>query len=364
MQGHLEFESREQVAEFTANDPPFNPFHRLMTVRRQIFASCALAALLLGAGCGGDSVTSAEVDDALYQQAQQLKRAGRHAEALATFIKVIEKRGEQASPESNLEVAVIYEQSIKDPVEAIHYFRKYLDLEPNSQQAPMVRQRVDLNRRELLRGLPGSPREDQMVRLGNQELDRMQRKIEELEAELGRQRNGAGTLPYRTSRGPAVAVDQVQIPVLVAEGSARPSSTPPPEVAQPIFQPLAGMPQTSGAQMSGASSSGSRTPAVTGSAGTGSRTATGATATPPRTTAGYNPVPSTSQRPGGSAPTRPGATSGAVVGRRHRVAQGEGLYGISRSYNVTVEAIVAVNRDVLPNGVKSILKPGMELKIP
>jgi LysM repeat protein len=53
-----------------------------------------------------------------------------------------------------------------------------------------------------------------------------------------------------------------------------------------------------------------------------------------------------------------------VAGRRHTVAKGDTLYSIARKHGVKVEAIAAVNRDVLGGGVNSPLRPGAELKIP
>ena len=292
-----------------------------MTVRHPITALLALVALLLGAGCGGgDSLAfSAETDDPLYQQGKQLQKQGRNSEALTSFLKVIEKRGEQSSPESHLEAGLTYIQHIKDPVEAIHHFRKYLELEPNSKQAPLVRQRIDQSRRELIRTMPGRPSDDQAVRFGGQEqIDRLQRENDELKAELGRQR-GSGPAPFlRTSRGPVEVVASAPAPVLIEESPVKVAPLP------PSFSPSPAAPQLSTAQLYG----------------------------------------------GRQPPTKPSASAtksgppALAAGKRHTVAPGEGLYRIGLKYGVKPEAIAAVNRDVLPAGVSSKLTPGMELKIP
>jgi len=75
-----------------------------------------------------------ETNEPYYRQGDQLKRQGRYQEALAAYLKVIEKRNEDA-PESQLEAGLIYQQYLKDPIYAIYHFRKYLELEPNSRQA-------------------------------------------------------------------------------------------------------------------------------------------------------------------------------------------------------------------------------------
>jgi tetratricopeptide (TPR) repeat protein len=100
-----------------------------------------------GAGCGpGEtSVLIAEVDDASYREGQQLVKQGRPQEALANYLKVIARRAESA-PESHLEAGLIYRQHIKDPIAAIYHFRKYLEQQPNSRQAPLVRQQIEADR--------------------------------------------------------------------------------------------------------------------------------------------------------------------------------------------------------------------------
>lgn len=301
-----------------------------MTVRQPFTVLLALVACFFGAGCGGGDglVLSSETDDAFYQQGKQLQKQGRNAEALTAFLKVAERRGEQSSPESHLEAGLIYLQHIKDPVEAIHHFRKYLELEPNSKQAPLVRQRIDLARRELFRTMPGRPSDEQTVRLGGQELiDRLQRENEDLKAELGRQR-GSGPAPFlRTTRGP---VDVVDVPKRVdGEGdlSLR-IAPPPPSFAAPPSAPLAQ-----------------------------GQNGVAAKAAPPAAKAAA-PAGKSAPSAGKSGFPMP------AVGKRHSVAPGDSLYRVALKYGVTVEAILAVNRDALPSGVKTTLRQGMELKIP
>src|SRR5208283_5292624 len=90
---------------------------------------------------------SSEMDDSYYREGQQMERQGRWDEALAAYLKVIDRRGD-AAPESSLDVGLIYLNHIKDPVYAIYHFRKYLELEPNSKQAVYVRGLIDAAKRE------------------------------------------------------------------------------------------------------------------------------------------------------------------------------------------------------------------------
>ncbi|MBI2497782.1 MAG: tetratricopeptide repeat protein, partial [Opitutae bacterium] len=106
--------------------------------------------LLLGglglalAGCSDSrrDTAAAEGDEPEYREGQSLLKNGRKQEALNSFLKVIDRRGDEA-PESHLEVGLLYLQHINDPLSAIYHFRKYLALRPNSPQAPLVKQRID-----------------------------------------------------------------------------------------------------------------------------------------------------------------------------------------------------------------------------
>lgn len=133
------------------------------TVLRFVLPLVALVAL---AGCAEDERQSyaTETDEPLYRQAEQLKRANRNPEALSAYLKVIEKRGDDA-PESHLEAGLVYLHHIRDPIAAIYHFRKFLALRPNSAQAPLVRQRIDAAIRDFARTLPAQPVESQLQRV-------------------------------------------------------------------------------------------------------------------------------------------------------------------------------------------------------
>ena len=140
--------------------------------------------LLLVMGCDrADRLAlGTETSEQYFKQADQLKRQGRYQEALSAYLKVIEKRNEDA-PESQLEAGLIYQQYLKDPIYAIYHFRKYLELEPGSRQADLVRQRIDAATRDFARSLPARPLDNQTLRL-----DLMAR-IDELQKENARLRD-------------------------------------------------------------------------------------------------------------------------------------------------------------------------------
>lgn len=325
--GDIRVESPAQVAEFTANESSFNPFPCQMTVRRNFFVLTALLVLLLGAGCSDRSTTpfAAETDEPNFRQGQQRLREGRAPEALTLFLKVIKKRGEQYSPESHLEAGLIYLQHIKDPIEAIHHFRKYLELLPNSLQASLVRQRVEAATREFAVRLPARPGDDQSVRIEiAEELERLRRDNTEMRAELATLRGGGAVPVVRTPR------------MLTLPGPSRPAAVVPSPVSSPIL--LAPEPR----------------PAVA------AQSLIQPAPTPASAPAVRPPAPATKMlAPAGKSPT---------AARTHTVAPGESPWSIARKYYgpganaLKVQGIFDANRDVLSEAKN--LKPGMTLRIP
>ncbi|HEY0944807.1 MAG TPA: LysM domain-containing protein [Opitutaceae bacterium] len=280
---------------------------------------CALIALLLAAGCerpDGVGLT-AEIDEANYRRGKDLLRQGRNQEALGSFLKVIEKRGDGA-PESHLEVGLLYQSPIfKDPIAAIYHFRKYCELKPNSPQTDLVRQRIDAAMREFGRTLPAQPLENQLLR--NDQLDvieSLRRENAELKNELAVARANVAT---NTARGTIAQLGPA------AEAPAEEPARRPPYPGMDLPSPI--------------------------------------TRVPPEPETGPALV---------QPPTRPATTPTTVPsapGRRHVVAAKESLYSIARKYygtptNAKIDEIVAANRAALPDGRNTALRVGMELRIP
>ena len=287
----------------------------------KIFSALTVLAFgLAGAGCGpGESLgLSAETDDAAYREGQQLVKQGRPQEALSTFLRVIARRGE-ASPESHLEAGLIYKQHIKDPIAAIYHFRKYLEQQPNSRQAPLVRQQIEAAKRDFGRTLPNQPLDSREVRLdGFDQRERLERENEQLRNELATLRGLSGSAPASLSSIPrganAESVDaRLPAPAAADEASAI------------TLAPIANR----------------------------------------------EPEPSTDfQTPANAAGSRGKALApSAAGGRRHTVAAKDSLYAIAKKYygaatNARVQSLIEANRDVLPAGASTPLKEGMTLKIP
>ncbi|MEO7412727.1 MAG: hypothetical protein ABIZ81_05160 [Opitutaceae bacterium] len=303
-----------------------------MTVPRRFLLFLGLLGIWLAAGCrGGNSEpAAAEVDEYYFRQGQRQVKQERTQEALASFLKVIEKRGSQSSPESHLEAGLIYLRHSKDPIEAYHHFRRYLEQQgANSQQAARVSELILTAKKEFARTLTGQPLENQAQRTDYlEQFEKLQRENQGLRAEIAALHNGANTAVMKTVRGPANgegapirANTPATVPVMAIEEDLPMKSAPAP--IRPAIQDappsLANAPRPN--------ASGMRTP-----------------------------------------PLRPGAAATpSNAPRRHVVAQGEGLYPIARKYYGTATAaktreIYEANRDVMKH--ENDLRPGMELKIP
>ena len=273
-------------------------------------------ALWLG-GCGDAERLSyaSELDEPNYREGQSLLKAGRRQEALTAFLKVVDKRRDDA-PESHLEVGLLYAQHINDPLSAIYHFRKYLAIRPNSPQAPLVRQRIDAAIREFARTIPAQPLENQAQRvdlIGT--LDRLKQENEGLKQQLADARASRGVVIEPAATGPA----------------------PEPVVTAPATESFRF-----------------------------SLDAVPTVRTRPAAPAPQRPAPAPSQSLAPVRQTTPAPTAPAVTTpRKHVVQPGDTLSKLAlRYYNNRAKwrDIYAANRNVMKN--EGDLKAGMQLKIP
>lgn len=158
----------------------------MRSFRNSSWSWLLLSATLLLTACGdrgGLEITS-EIDEPHYRRGIQMLRSGQNQVALEAFLKVIDKRNGEA-PESHLEVGQIYLNHIHDPIAAIYHFRKYLELRPNSPQAPMVRDLIDTSKKQFARQLPGQPLDDYYQRTDLLDLvERLKLENERMKTEL------------------------------------------------------------------------------------------------------------------------------------------------------------------------------------
>lgn len=322
-----------------------------MNVRLRHICLFALWSLLLLAGCEKREVLSfaSEESEPYFERGKQFIRQGRNQEALSSFLKVIAKRGDDA-PESHLEAALIYRSHIKDPLAAIYHFRKYLELQPNSRQADLVRQHIDACKREFARTLPANPLEDASVKIGFMEqLDQLQRENDQLKAEITALRAGlpAGSTSAAYGSPSATRRSGFEIPI---------SQSQPPQQMVPM-QPQPAEELVS----SGRNLPASEAPVITPNRGP--QEVTVSSPPPASTPAATVATPRSKPTPPSGAQNVPAAQAS---GKRHTVQAGDTLYSISTRYYGTGSRwrdIYQANRDQL-KGENDKLRRGMELKIP
>lgn len=287
---------------------------------------CALAVLFFSAGCGRyeSAPFTAELDEPGYRRGKDLVRQGRNHEALAAFLKVVEKRGDEA-PESHLELGILYQQHIKEPIAAIYHYRKFIELKRNSPQADLVRQRIDAATREFARTLPGRPLDSQADRVDLLEkMDQIQRENLQLKEQLITLRGQVGAGRAET---------------IAPQPPAQQAATPPPPANPDQLSPQA-IDLTESPVMAAVDP---------------------APVAPPPIAPPTRPTPPTQ----GAAPTQPTQPASTGSYRRHVVAKGDTLFSLAQRYygnRSRWRDIYAANRQVLPS--ESALTIGMELRIP
>ena len=172
--------------------------------------SILLVSLIGLVGCAPSGVeVFSETDEKQYQLGKDFKNQGRMEEALGAFERVIDARRD--APESHLEAGYIYLRTLKDPINAIYHFNRYLRLQPHSSQATQVGQLVETAQKEFARQLPAQPYEDSLDRIDlmdlvqtlKQENEGLKRelitassRVQQLENVLGQARRSTQTLAY------------------------------------------------------------------------------------------------------------------------------------------------------------------------
>lgn len=173
-------------------------------IRFTLILSLASFFACSGCGPGGVEVVS-ETDEKQYQLAKDYQVQGRTEEALSAFLRVIDARKE--APESHFEAGYIYLNALKDPVQAIYHFERYLQFKPESPQAEQVSQLIETAQKEFARQLPAQPYEGELDRIDLMELvdslklenDRLKSQLMTLQKRLQQLENAEGSLTGTTS---------------------------------------------------------------------------------------------------------------------------------------------------------------------
>lgn len=197
-----------------------------MRTRSILQKTAFLLLLTLGlmAGCGrGDGYALNEEDEPSFRRGESLLRENRQDEALLAFENVVDHRRD--CPESHLELGRIYMDHVKDPLSAIYHFRKYLELQPDSDTAKQVSELIETAKKDFARSLPGDPFGESIDRVDLLE------QLRKLRAENEQLRKNAATLQNQLQRVSAqlAAARHTPVPVIVQQpvNTASPTSTTP-----------------------------------------------------------------------------------------------------------------------------------------
>ncbi len=148
--------------------------------------ACLYACLLWVCGCGPTGPVVDEESDPSYERGRSYLKVGRESEALDEFLSVT-RRVRQA-PKSHLEVGrlLLQPSQRKDPVASIYHFRRFLLLQPDARESPMVEQWIRSAEHEIIRKLPGKPYENYLHSIDLEaENERLRREVADLKARLG-----------------------------------------------------------------------------------------------------------------------------------------------------------------------------------
>ncbi len=155
---------------------------------KKIFNPWSLIAcwFLLQSACAPVGSIIEELDDPAFERGRSYLKVGRETDALDEFLSVT-RRVTQA-PKSHLEAGrlLLTLSDWKDPVAAIYHFRRFLLLQPNARESPMVEQLIVTAEREIIRKLPGEPYDNYLESIDlKDENERLRREIADLLARLG-----------------------------------------------------------------------------------------------------------------------------------------------------------------------------------
>jgi LysM repeat protein len=120
--------------------------------------SLFLVAALALAGCNPADKEEAHFDDSrnpYYKQAQQDLDANNPSAAVADYEQALGVDPKLAG--AHYELGIIYGDKLTDPVGSIYHFKRYLELQPNSDKAEQVKTLIDRQSQVFAASLPNSP---------------------------------------------------------------------------------------------------------------------------------------------------------------------------------------------------------------
>jgi nucleoid-associated protein YgaU len=165
-------------------------------VKKLVFALPVLIALFLLPGCRRDEGDPEQ--SAAYAQAKQSAAAGEFKAAAAFYRQVLDEHPRFAI--AHRELGLLYDEKLGDPIAAIYHYRRYIELEPNSDKRRIVEDFIERAKLSLVARLP------QQSGLDTAELVRLQNQNDTLAAENAALKNKLAERDASATNAPAVAV--------------------------------------------------------------------------------------------------------------------------------------------------------------
>lgn len=153
---------------------------------RRLFSVAALGALLFGlAACDQLSLPKAKAK--VEEQATEAEKAGDFSRAVRLYESLLDGTSETAKVHYSL--ALLYDDKLKDPVSALHHFRRYLRMSEDAKSKKEVGQFIQRIELEMAAGAAdgGIMTKREAARLKNDNL-RLQQQVTQLQAELAEAR--------------------------------------------------------------------------------------------------------------------------------------------------------------------------------
>ncbi|MEI6085456.1 MAG: LysM peptidoglycan-binding domain-containing protein [Verrucomicrobiota bacterium] len=189
----------------------------MSSINRTLTAGLMVVTLLAG-GCGPFS-SSSDPDREL-QSARKSADAGDVRMAAALYEKALRKAPDSARP--HLELGLLYDEKLGDPIAAIYHYRQYLELDPNSERRTVVESYIERAKLTWAAKLPPANAVDQT------ELTRLQTEKAALMQENAGLRTRVLELERATPTGGDVVVQPPPPPVVTQRVVIGTVTVPPP----------------------------------------------------------------------------------------------------------------------------------------
>ncbi len=154
---------------------------RALALSRWLFSGCAAALLLALSACDQFSLSAAK--SKVEEQARDAQAAGDFPRAIRLYESLLD--GTSKTAKVHYSLALIYDDKLKDPVSALHHFRRYMIMSDDAASKKEVAKFIDRIQLEMAAGAAdsGIMTKREAARLKNENL-KLQEKLTQVQADL------------------------------------------------------------------------------------------------------------------------------------------------------------------------------------